>query len=54
MVKKLCRKKKNVNIMERIMRRRRRRRESGNYKIFNNHKSEKEAGGMHGGQHAAE
>lgn len=41
--------KKNVNITERIMRRR----EAGNYKILKNHKSEKEAGGVRGGKHAA-
>lgn len=42
--------KRNVNITERIMRRRR---EAGNYKILKNHRSEKEAGGVRGGKHAA-
>lgn len=45
-----CYLKKNVNIMKRIMRRRRK---AGNYKILKNHKSEKEAGGVRGGKHAA-
>ena len=39
--------KKNVNIMERIISRKR---EAGNYKILKNHKSEKEAGGVRGGE----